>query len=294
MILPSYTQTRANKLIKLRIPKIESPFEIDVLWIRAISLENSEKAISKRRHRHSFFEVHFVVGGSISYQYTGSEIRRVEKGHGIIFPPECDHKVLDFDCELIKISVAFATSKRDALLERLANKGPVYFSSPDTVHFCLDSILSEVDSKSVLSDTLIKNHVFAIICSLLRICGVDSVASDAKKNILEQDNVHVSLAKQYIDDNKNVFLTCEAVAQYCHFNVKYLGRLFKEQTGLSLLQYIHQSKVKEAERLLSDTSLSLKEVGRLLGFANEYYFNSFFKKHSGMSPGTYRRLSQKG
>ena len=276
MLLPSYTPTRANKLIKLCIDKIDTPFEIDVLWIRALSLENSEKAISKRRHRHSFFEVHFVVSGQISYQYEDTNCQNVLKGQGIIFPPECDHKVLDFDSELIKISIAFAPSKREPLFERLSNKGAVYFNTADTVHNSLDSILFEADCKSVLSGALIKNHIFSIICSILRSCGVDCATSDQKKNVSNQDSVHVALAKQYIEDNKNLFLTCEAVAQYCHFNVKYLGRLFKEHTGLSLLQYIHQSKVREAERLLSDTSMSLKEIGRTLGFANEYYFNSFF------------------
>jgi YesN/AraC family two-component response regulator len=43
-------------------------------------------------------------------------------------------------------------------------------------------------------------------------------------------------------------------------------------------------------KLLSDSSLSLKQISEIMNFNNEYYFNAFFKKYSGMPPGEYRKM----
>ena len=43
--------------------------------------------------------------------------------------------------------------------------------------------------------------------------------------------------------------------------------------------------------VMNESELSLKEISERLNFANEYYFNTFFKKYSGMTPGEYRKMS---
>ena len=46
------------------------------------------------------------------------------------------------------------------------------------------------------------------------------------------------------------------------------------------------------ERLISDMTLTLKEISDRMNFNNEYYFNAFFKKHIGMPPGTYKKMTK--
>ena len=127
---------------------------------------------------------------------------------------------------------------------------------------------------------------------MLRSFMCSSNADKATANFFEENHA-ITAAKRYIDDNTGLFLTCEDVAAYCHYNSKYLGRLFKEETGKTMLEYIHSKKSKEAEHLLASSELSLSEISDALGFENEYYFNTFFKRINGISPGTYRRLIKK-
>ena len=47
------------------------------------------------------------------------------------------------------------------------------------------------------------------------------------------------------------------------------------------------------EKLLADESFSLKQISEIMNFNNAYYFNAFFKKHSGMPPGEYRKMNGK-
>lgn len=97
-------------------------------------------------------------------------------------------------------------------------------------------------------------------------------------------------AIKYIEDNKHILPTCNDIAEYCHFNAKYLNRIFKKATGKTLLEYIHETKRKDAEKLLSETDKTLREISESLGFENEYYFNTFFKRLNGIAPGEFRRL----
>ena len=53
--------------------------------------------------------------------------------------------------------------------------------------------------------------------------------------------------------------------------------------------YIKRKRASAIAEMLSGTSLSLKEISRVMNFNNEYYFNSFFKRYCGMTPGDYRK-----
>ena len=92
-----------------------------------------------------------------------------------------------------------------------------------------------------------------------------------------------------MEDNKNLFLNCAEVAAHCACSEKYLSRCFRRYYGMTLLSYIHEVQLREAERLLLGSEALLSEIAEVLGFANEHYFNSFFKRYRGVSPGAFRR-----
>ena len=56
------------------------------------------------------------------------------------------------------------------------------------------------------------------------------------------------------------------------------------------LKYIIERRTLLAEKLLIDTNHSISEIAEQLGFTNEYYFSSTFKKTVGLSPIKWRKL----
>jgi len=66
-------------------------------------------------------------------------------------------------------------------------------------------------------------------------------------------------------------------------------RMFAHHTGLSPHQYRLQLRVGRARTLLSDTSLTVKEVAFRSGFESEQYFCRLFKRKTGVAPGEWRR-----
>lgn len=266
-----------KKLLKLRLPPLKEPIDLKILWLRILTSDSDNREIVKYKHKHSFFEAHLVISGTIEYSSLG-ENYKLDSGAIILFPPECIHSVVDKASDFLKISVAF-TSKSDLFSRGLPSRSEII--SPGYV---FEEMLELIKNKPPYFSYMLRDKVFYLLKD--HICK-SRIPIDTNQ---EAEDVRISLAKQYIDDNTSIFLTCEDVAKYCHFNPKYLGRIFKEATGVTLLDYIHARKTDEAEKLLSSTELSLLEISERLGFENEYYFNAFFKRRTGLPPGLYRRL----
>jgi transcriptional regulator GlxA family with amidase domain len=69
-----------------------------------------------------------------------------------------------------------------------------------------------------------------------------------------------------------------------------LKRRFKSATGLSLIEYVQRSRVEEAKRLLETTDQPSDEISAAVGYQEPGFFRRLFKRHTGMTPGEYRRL----
>lgn len=68
-----------------------------------------------------------------------------------------------------------------------------------------------------------------------------------------------------------------------------LNRLCQRYSGQSALQIVHERLLTEAKRQLIYTQLSSKQVGYTLGFKDPGYFSRFFRRHTGTTPGKYKK-----
>lgn len=288
MIIENYTDQRAVKLEKTHFPEITEPFNIKVMWLHFLSYKNCRNRISTTSHQHSYFEAHFVVSGSVEYK-TEKGIYTVSEGKALLISPENRHIVSSLSDDFVKCTIAFVPHKDSFMYRGFACRGELLFDMTDKIKGCFEDILEESEKKSVMSAVLMKNRIFDILSCISRLAGIKEELADSSAF---GGDVRIARIRQYIGDNKGVFFTCSEIASRFHFNPRYLNRIFREETGCSLLEYIHRTKIAHAEKLLSDTGQSLESISKELGFANEYYFNSFFKRCTGITPGYYRKLSR--
>jgi AraC family transcriptional regulator, transcriptional activator of pobA len=81
-----------------------------------------------------------------------------------------------------------------------------------------------------------------------------------------------------------------AQAQYLH--PSYFSTVIKRKTGKSVNQWIAEKTISEAQALLARSQESVQEIAFRLGFKDAAHFSRFFKKHTEMSPVTFRQSSQ--
>ncbi len=94
---------------------------------------------------------------------------------------------------------------------------------------------------------------------------------------------------QYIHENMAGNLSVEHVAEVFHLHPDYYSRSFKSQIGIRPVKYIQTKRIERAQTLLTTTSDTIPEIATKIGLSNLSYFSRLFKRHTGMSPGRFRK-----
>ena len=93
----------------------------------------------------------------------------------------------------------------------------------------------------------------------------------------------------YINSNLQNNLSVNEIASLFFVSPTYLSRVFKKETGLSVIEYINKLKIKHSTFLLRDTSLPIQDIGRIIGVNDVNYFSRLFKKYMSQTPTQYRK-----
>ncbi|TSB47888.1 helix-turn-helix domain-containing protein [Alkalicoccobacillus porphyridii] len=96
-------------------------------------------------------------------------------------------------------------------------------------------------------------------------------------------------AKLYVEDHIHEKIQMETVANALYLNPSYFSRLFKKETNLTFIEYVHQKKVEEACKSLIVSNQRIDDISRHFGFEHTSYFIKVFKRFKHMSPNEYRR-----
>lgn len=98
--------------------------------------------------------------------------------------------------------------------------------------------------------------------------------------------------KTQIENSLSDSLTLTDFSTIYQKNEKYLGRLFKKETGVSYHTYCNQLRIEKAKELLRTTPTKVIDIAFECGFSNIAYFNRVFKKAVGLTPCEYRKTQQ--
>lgn len=99
---------------------------------------------------------------------------------------------------------------------------------------------------------------------------------------------YLSKAVSYIEANYNQNLQVADIANMLNLNRSYFCRVFKRQMGMSPQDYIVSYRLEQAEKLLTSTKLSQKEIALQVGYPDVYALSRMFKRRYGIAPGKFR------
>ena len=94
---------------------------------------------------------------------------------------------------------------------------------------------------------------------------------------------------QYMEKNMNKRLTVTDMHKELHLSRATLNRLSRKNADMSVMELCRALKLSKAERFLKETSFSIAEISKMLGFKDDSYFNKIFKKFYGITPLEFRK-----
>jgi AraC-like DNA-binding protein len=99
---------------------------------------------------------------------------------------------------------------------------------------------------------------------------------------------YVENSIKHICDNFHKPITLESTAKCIKVNKCYLCTIFKKETGKTYSKFLNHIRIEKSKELLVNSNLSILEISLSVGFNNQNYFNTIFKKLTNKTPLEYR------
>ena len=233
---------------------------------------------------HDFWEFACILDGDVSIAID-ENVFELHKGQMIFINPLEFHNLCsanDTDPEVLimsfKLSDDFKFDKRivtisDNVMDELLNilrYGRKIFKFNG---ICVESVKEgkELDTQ--------------IFVNRLEILLLEIIKRDAteEKQINTRSAVNYSKIMKILKSNIGKSLTIKDIAHLANMSESNVKKIFSMYTNQGIMSYFNELKMIEAQRLLKE-GLSVYEVSKALGFAEQNYFSNVFKKATGYSP----------
>lgn len=101
--------------------------------------------------------------------------------------------------------------------------------------------------------------------------------------------LQVAKAQKFIKDNfQNAELSLNSVTEHLCVSTSHFSSIFKEQTGMTFVEYLTHLRMEKAKQLLTFTDRRTYEITEDIGFSDPHYFCVIFKRTTGLTPTEYR------
>ncbi len=271
--------------------------EINVKRIAALHYFEFTNSYSTKCDSHDFYELLYIDRGSInvnSDEFNGKVgineliIHKPLENHSlsisddiapnvIIIGFECEASALEtFSKSPVRINTELAN-----LLAKTVQEGMSLFMPPYDIPN--REFMPKRKEYPFGADQMVKICLELFLISLVREYSKKTLPVESK--IYPKEGIHA--VHKYISENFKTKLSLDNICFLFGFNKTTLCKRFKEEYGITILNYITDLKIKEAKAMLREMQHSVTEISEEIGFESVHYFCRYFKKYTGESPTKY-------
>lgn len=164
---------------------------------------------------------------------------------------------------------------------------PLYGKVLTEIESVLEKMLDEFAKKNQGYIDTLRSYLRILIIQLFRFVSPPKDKTDLKTQRIPPEVL------SYIKQNYSKNILLNDISDKCFYNPSYFSTLFKETTGLTLSQYIFQTRMDNVIKYLSETTLSINKIASIVGFHNKNHFYKKFRQQTGMTPNEYRQNKKK-
>ncbi len=262
----------------------------DISWSMEPNIhENYEMVYMKKG-----FAVFEIAGQPVTLGPNDIIIIKPLQYHKFIVKSEsgCEFIVLNFTFEN-RINGEFSQIPLEDFLNFVSSKetGPyikLKVSQRNEIVVLMNRIIKERESSepgSEFLNYLLILELFVLLSRALKMEWENSIKSKSPKL---KELIEISV--NYIHTNFERNISLGDIAKYVFLSPSYFTRAFKEETGMSPINYLIKVRIERARELLVDTGLKISDIALSVGFSNQQRFNEMFKKHTHHTPLQYRKM----
>ncbi|MCQ4086406.1 AraC family transcriptional regulator [Saccharibacillus sp. JS10] len=259
-------------------------------------------------HIHDSTEIMYLMSGSCRVDVKVDEREehyRLKKGELIVLDANVPHRLIvesGMTCRMLNVEFSFAPLSSDEesslSIQKLAHQESVLeeflytpFSSlvlpdPEEVLYTLKSLVLELDRQHNKSSIMV-NLLFAEL--LLRLARLHREQINPSR---QQAHHYIRKATEYLHQNYDRNIRVEDIASAVNLHPGYLHRLFKQQTGRTLTDYLNQLRIDKAKMLLAGSVIPIADIADYVGIGSRQYFHLLFRKYTQCTPTEYRARNE--
>lgn len=195
--------------------------------------------------------------------------------------PHCDRNDLHYYCLLIEKEYF------ENCYAMYANTIPVF--KERHFEFCSD-ILKALNtfafeySKSMMNSDITLDAQAQIITHWI----VRSILGETMDMRAISSDYSVARAQHYMEQHFQEHITVSKLAQLGYISVSCLNRRFKQELGVTPIEYLIDLRIEKAKTLLRRKNISMTEIAMRCGFGSSGHFSSCFQKHLHITPSEYQ------
>ncbi len=250
---------------------------------------------------HDFWEMVYVDKGSVAVM-AGDVERVLSQGEILFHAPNEFHSIRAFNTSPNIFVISFVISS-DAMNEFVGFR--TVLDKP--LKPFISSIITEAERAFVIpkndtearglvhkqnaplgAEQLIKTYLEQLLILLLRGKHKHREASVFPSKANSESQL-VRATKKYINANANKKIRISDICRALGYSKSYLSKIFKEQSGETIVEHITTIKISRAKSLIRESNYTLAEISDKLAFDNPQYFSRVFKRKEGMSPSEFKQ-----
>ncbi len=160
-----------------------------------------------------------------------------------------------------------------------------HFTNDASIYGIIQRLLYLFTENHPSKDFFVDNMLQELIIRILQGNSRESYMENASK--LSSSN-RLAYVLDYISKHLHEPLSVSDLSKKACMSESHFHKTFKEELGVTPIDYINSQRIKLAIRLLEDPSRKIKEIYLECGFENRSYFNRLFKRKLQVSPGEYQ------